>query len=147
MAAIIQSYKVAYAPYAAEVPTTGFIELKDCIKSLPNFFPDPDDVDTSVVTNKGATSIPGIEKAAAFDFKVLVDLDFLTAHTSMVSDQSDSAKGYFWMQITLTNRKQVITFPATTVTYLPSPEGELGAVDSITWKVYKYADAEITALT
>jgi len=144
---IIKSYKVSYAPYAAIAPTTGFLPLTNCIKSLPNFFPDPDDVDTSVVTNEGATSMAGIEKAAAFDFKVLVDADFLTAHTAMVTDQSDSAKGFFWMQIELTNRKQSITFKATTVKYLPTPEGELGALDSITWKVYKQADAVIAALS
>ena len=143
---IIKSYKVKWAPFAAEIPTTGFTELKDCIKSLPNFFPDPDEVDTTTIDKSVKTSIPGLSGGKAYPFKVLVDAAFLTAHAAMVTDQIAAAKGSFWIQVEMTNRGKMITFPATTVTQLPTPEGEAGAIDEITWNVYMQDDPVVAAI-
>jgi len=140
---IIKKYKVSYAPFAAEAPTTGFIELKDCIKSLPNFFPDPDEVDTTTVDKSVKTSIPGLSGGKAYAFKTLVNAAFLTAHEAMIADQTAVAKGSFWLQVEMPNRGKMITFPATTVTQIPTPEGEAGALDEITWNVYMQDDPKI----
>jgi hypothetical protein len=143
MADIIKGYKVSYAPYAASAPITGFIELKNCVKSLPNFFPDPDEVDTTTIDKTVKTSIPGLSGGKAYPFKVDVDKDFLTAHAAMVADQIMTEKGSFWLQIEMTNRGKMITFPATTVLQLPTPEGEAGALDEITWNVYMQDDPDV----
>lgn len=143
---IIKSYKVSYAPFAAEVPTTGFIPLTNCIRSLPNFFPDPDEVDTTTIDKSVKTSIPGLSGGKAFPFKVAVDAAFLTAHAAMAADQTGVDKGSFWLQIEMTNRGKMITFPATTVLQLPTPEGEAGALDEITWNVYMQGDPITAAI-
>ena len=140
MADVIKNYKVEYAPYAEAAPTTGFVELKDCIRSIPNLFPTPDAVDTSSVTNGRGTSIPGVAKAEAFTFKVAPDTAFLTAHTAMVTDQNDSTKGFFWMRVTFPQRGYTVTFPAKTVDELATPSGELGALDEVDWPVYPQED-------
>lgn len=140
MADVIKNYKVAYAPYAATAPTTGFVELKDCIRSIPNLFPTPDAVDCSVVTNSRPSSVPGVPKAEAYTFKVAPNAAFLTAHTAMVTDQNNAAKGYFWMQITYPQRGYTVTFPAKTVDELATPSGALGALDEVDWPVYPQAD-------
>lgn len=146
MADIIKGYKVKYAPYAAEKPTTGWIELTRCIRSLPNFFPDPEVVDTTTVDNEVKTSIPGLTGGEAFGFTVAVNKAFLTAHAAMVTDQIDDLKGSFWLEIEMTNRGEKITFPATTVIQLPTPEGEAGTLDEITWNVYMQGDPVVAAI-
>jgi len=146
MSDIIKGYKVSYAPFAAAAPTTGFVELKDCIKSLPNFFPDPDEVDTTTIDKTVKTSIAGLSGGKAYPFKVNVDDAFLTAHAAMVADQTGTDKGSFWLQVEMTNRKKMITFPATTVLQLPTPEGEAGALDEITWNVYMQGDPKIDSI-
>ncbi|HEX3038151.1 MAG TPA: hypothetical protein VHO94_04060 [Oscillospiraceae bacterium] len=141
MASVIKGTVVEYAPFAATAPTTtGWVKIDNAIRSIPNLFPEPDTVDTSVVTNSRPTSIPGVAKADAYKFKVAPDLAFLTAHTAMVTDQSDAAKGFFWMRVTYPKRGYTVTFKATTVDELATPEGELGKLDEIDWPVYPQAD-------
>jgi hypothetical protein len=139
MADVIKDFVVEYADFSATLPTT-WTKIEDAIRSIPNLFPAPDAVDCSVVTNSRATSIPGVAKAEAYTFKVAPDLPFLTAHTSMVSDQNDAAKGYFWMRVTYPKRGYTVSFKAKTVDELPTPSGELGALDEVDWPVYPQAD-------
>jgi hypothetical protein len=141
MPSVIKAFVVEYAPYAATAPTTtGWVKIENAIRSVPNLFPAPDAVDTSVVTNSRATSVPGVAKAEAYGFKVAPDAAFLTAHTAMVTDQSDAAKGFFWMRVTYPARGYTVTFKAKTVDELPTPDGELGKLDEIDWPVYPQAD-------
>lgn len=136
---IIKGYKICYAPYAASAPEAAgeeWVELKNCIRNLPNFFPDPDTIDTSTVDNLTPTSIPGWSAGEAFGFTVAPTEGFLTAHKAMVTDQKDDMKGYFWMKVEITNRKQRLIFKATTVENIPTPEGAAGDLDEVTWNVY-----------
>lgn len=135
MASVIKSFIVEYAPYSEAAPTT-WTAIANAIRSVPNLFPTPDAVDCSVVTDDRASSIPGVEKAEALTFKVAPDADFLTAHTAMVTDQSDAAKGFFWMRVTYPKRGYTVTFKATTVDELATPDGSLGALDEVDWPVY-----------
>lgn len=136
MASIIQDLVVEYAPYGESIPTTGFIPITHSIRSVPNLFPTPDAVDCSVVTDHDASSIPGVEKADAFTFKIAPDTAFLAAHEAMVTDQSDPDKGYFWMRVTYPKRGYTVTFKATTVDELATPDGSQGALDEVDWPVY-----------
>lgn len=147
MADIIKGYKVSYAAYSATKPTSDWIELANCIRSLPNFFTDPEAVDTTCIDNTVKTSVPGLSGGAAYAFKVAVNKEFLTAHAAMVADQTADAKGSFWIQVELTNRGKKLTFPATTVLQLPTPEGAAGALDEITWNVYMNGNPEIEDIT
>lgn len=143
MANVVKNYKVEYAPFAASAPTTtGWTALDNCIRSIPNLFPVPDAVDCSVVTNSRPSSVPGVPKSEAYTFKVAPDAAFLTAHTAMVSDQNDAAKGYFWMRITFPQRGYTVTFKAKTVDELATPSGSLGALDEIDWPVYPQNDPD-----
>jgi hypothetical protein len=139
MADVIKSYVVEYAEFSVTAPTE-WTKIDNAIRSIPNLFPTPDAVDVSVVTNSRATSIPGVAKAEAYTFKVVPDAAFLTAHTAMVTDQNDSAKGYFWMRITFPQRGYTVTFKAKTVDFLATPSGELGAADEVDWPVYPQND-------
>jgi hypothetical protein len=137
MASVIKSFIVEYAPFSATAPTDEtWVSIQHSIRSIPNLFPAPDAVDCSVVTDDAASSIPGVEKAEAFTFKVAPDADFLTAHEAMVTDQSDPEKGYFWMRVTYPARGYTVTFKATTVTNLATPDGNQGALDEVDWPVY-----------
>ncbi|WP_312694117.1 hypothetical protein [Caproiciproducens sp.] len=141
MAEVIKSFVVEYAPYAATAPTTtGWVKIENAVRSIPNLFPTPEVVDTSVVTNSRSSSIPGVAKAEAYTFKVAPDAAFLTAHTAMVTDQNAAAKGSFWMRVTYPKRGYTVTFPAKTVDELATPSGELGALDEVDWPVYPQAD-------
>lgn len=141
MANVIKKFVVEYAPYAATAPTTtGWVAIANAIRSIPNLFPAPDAVDTSSVTNSRATSIPGVAKAEAYGFKVAPDAAFLADHAAMVKDQNDPSKGSFWMRVTYPQRGYTVTFPATTVDELPTPSGNLGALDEVDWPVYPQAD-------
>lgn len=142
---IIKEYVIEWAPYSATKPTT-WNKLRHCIRNLPNFFPDPDTLDTSTVDNKTPTSIPAASAGEAFGFTVAPNDEFLEAHTSMVADQLDDSKGPFWLRIQLTNRKQQVTGQFTTVEYLPTPEGAFGELDEITWNVYAASDLEIESV-
>lgn len=136
---IIKGYKIAYAPHAEIAPEAGageWVELKNCIRSMPNFFPDPDTIDTSTVDNLTPTSIPGWSAGEAFGFTVAPTEGFLAGHKAMVADQKNDTKGYFWLKVEMTNRKQRIIGKFTTVEYLPTPEGSAGDLDEITWNVY-----------
>lgn len=144
---IVKDYKVSYAPFSATVPTTEFKGLTDCIRKLPNFFPDPENVDNSLVTNHTKTSEPGVSGGEALAFTAKVTEAMLDAHAEMVIEQEDSAKGYFWMKIEYPNRGKQVIFPAKTVQYLPTPEGELGTLDEITWNFYAQADIDETDIT
>lgn len=139
MAGVIKSFIVEHAPFSETAPTT-WTKIENAIRSIPNLFPTPDAVDCSVVTNDRSTSVPGVAKAEAYTFKVAPDTEFLTAHTSMVSDQNDSAKGFFWMRVTYPQRGYTVTFKAKTVDELATPSGELGALDEIDWPVYPQGD-------
>ena len=139
MSSVIKSFIVEYADYSAAAPTS-WTKIDNAIRSIPNLFPAPDAVDCSVVTNSRATSVPGVAKAEAYTFKVAPDLTFLAAHTSMVTDQNDPAKGYFWMRVTYPERGYTVAFKAKTVDQLPTPSGELGALDEVDWPVYPQAD-------
>lgn len=132
---IIRDEIIEYSPYSATAPTT-WTKLEHSIRQVPNLFPTPDVVDCSVVTDHNASSIPGIEKAEAFTFKVAPDAAFLTAHTAMITDQTDTAKGYFWMRVTYPERGYMVIFKATTVEELATPSGNQGALDEIDWPVY-----------
>lgn len=141
MASVIKEFVVEHAPFSATAPTTEtWVKLEDCVRSVPNLFPVPDAVDTSVVTNSRGSSIPGVAKGDAYTFKIAPDLAFLTAHTAMVTDQNDDEKGFFWMRVTYPARGYTVTFKAKTVDELATPEGELGALDEIDWPVYPQAD-------
>lgn len=142
MASVIKDYVVEYAPFSAAAPTesTEWVSILDSIRSVPNLFPAPDSVDCSVVTSSRGKSIPGVAKGDAYTFKVAPDLAFLEAHATMVTEQLDAAKGYFWMRVTYPNRGYTVTFKAKTVDELPTPEGELGALDEVDWPVYPQAD-------
>lgn len=136
---VIKSFIVEHAPFSATVPdgtTTPWTKIEHAIRSIPDLFPTPEVVDCSVVTDDVSSSVPGVEKAAALTFKVAPDADFLTAHEAMVTDQTDPAKGYFWMRITFPKRGYTITFKATTVVNLATPSGNLGALDEVDWPVY-----------
>lgn len=139
---IIKGYHISWAPYSASAPTeeSAWTELKNCIRSMPNFFPDPDTVDTSTVDNLTPTSIPGWTAGEAYSFTVAPTYPFFQAHMQMVEEQSDSAKGYFWLRIDLTNRGQRLEGKFTTVDYLPTPEGNAGDLDEISWNVYSQSD-------
>lgn len=136
---ITQGYKVKWAPYAASAPSEWQM-LENCIRNLPNFFPDPETVDNSVVTNTMKTSEPGVSGGEALAFTVAVTKAFLDAHADMVTEQEDDAKGSFWMEVEFPNRGTKVTFQAKTVTNLPTPENELGSLDEITWNVYPQGD-------
>lgn len=147
---IIKGYKICYAPYAASAPeaaATEWVELKNCIRSMPNFFPDPDTIDTSTVDNLTPTSIPGWSAGEPYGFTVAPTEGFLAAHKAMVQDQKDDSKGFFWMKIEMTNRKQRIIGAFTTVEYLPTPEGSAGDLDEITWNVYAAKDMALSDIT
>lgn len=143
---IIKKYKVSWAPFSDTKPTT-FTELKNCIRNLPNFFPDPETLDTSTVDNETPTSIPAAAAGEAYAFTVAPNMDFLDAHKSMVTDQLDDAKGTFWLEVQMTNRKQKLTGQFRTVEYLPTPEGAFGELDEITWNVYAASDISIEPIT
>lgn len=147
MANVIKSFIVEYAPFAATAPTTsGWTKIDNAIRSIPNLFPTPDAVDCSVVTNSRPSSVPGVPKAEAYTFKVAPDAAFLTAHAAMVTDQNDSAKGYFWLRITYPARGYTVTFKAKTVDELATPSGALGALDEVDWPVYPQADPAKAAI-
>lgn len=148
MASVIKSFIVEYAPYATAAPTTtGWVKIENAIRSIPNLFPTPDAVDCSVVTDDRASSIAGVEKAEAMTFKVAPDAAFLTAHTAMVTDQSDAAKGFFWMRVTYPKRGYTVTFKATTVDELATPDGALGALDEVDWPVYPQGERTKAAIS
>lgn len=147
MASTIRDLIVEYAPYAAVLPTTGFVPITHSIRSVPNLFPTPDAVDCSVVTDDRSSSIAGVEKADAFTFKVAPDAAFLTAHTAMVTDQNDSEKGSFWLRVTYPSRGYSVAFQATTVDELATPDGSLGALDEVDWPVYPQGARTKTAIT
>lgn len=146
MAGLIKGYHVRWAPYSSSKPTT-WTELSNCIRALPNFFPDPDTVDTTTVDNVTPTSIPGMSAGEAYGFTVAPNKEFLDAHAEMVTEQLDDSKGSFWMQIDMTNRGQRIEGQFTTVEYLPTPEGNAGELDEITWNVYASSDLSVTPIT
>lgn len=146
MADIIKAYKVSYAPHSESAPTT-FTEFKNCIRGLPNFFTDPDTVDTTTIDNTVKTSIPGLSGGEAYGFTVAINDEFLTAHETMVENQTASEKGSFWIEVQLTNRKQKIIMQCTTVTNLPTPEGSAGDLDEITWNVYLQSDPIVSKIT
>jgi hypothetical protein len=146
MAAIIKDYIVEWAPYSATPPTTGWNELKHSIRSMPNVFPDPDTVDVTTIDMSSRATIPGMSGGDALGFTVAVNLEFLTAHEEMFTEQIDPLKGYFWIRITMTNRRQRISIPATTVENLPTPEGEAGSVDEVTWNVYTHHDPVVESM-
>lgn len=139
MASVIKNEIVEYAPYSASAPTA-WTKIENAIRSVPNLYPVPDAVDCSVVTNSRPSSVPGVPKAEAYTFKVAPDAAFLTAHTAMVTDQNDTAKGYFWMRVTYPGRGYTVAFKAKTVDELATPSGELGALDEVDWPVYPQAD-------
>lgn len=145
MADIIKGYKISYAPHSASTPTT-WTELKGCVRSLPNFFPEPDTQDTTTVDMTMKTSIEGLSGGESYNFTIAPNEEFLTAHTAMVTDQHDSKKGYFWMKVELTNRKQQITGKFTTVTYLPTPEGSAGDLDEVDVPFYAYEDLTVSPI-
>lgn len=136
---ITKGYKVKWAPFSEAAPTT-WEALENCIRKLPNFFPDPENVDNSVVTNTMKTSEPGVSGGEALAFTVAVIREFLEAHAEMVTEQEDDQKGFFWMEVEFPNRGTKVTFKAKTVTNLPTPENELGSLDEITWNVYPQGD-------
>lgn len=136
---ITKGYRVKWAPFSATAPTT-WEALENCIRKLPNFFPDPESVDNSVVTNTMKTSEPGVSGGEALAFTVAVIREFLEAHAEMVTEQADDKKGFFWMEVEFPNRGTKVTFKAKTVTNLPTPENELGSLDEITWNVYPQGD-------
>mgnify|MGYP000889787510 CR=1 FL=1 len=148
MASVIKNFIVEYAPFAETAPTdTTWVKLEHCIRSVPNLFPTPDAVDASVVTEDVASSTPGVEKAEAFTFKVAPNPEFLAAHEAMVTDQSSPDKGYFWMRVTYPYRGYTVTFKATTVTNLATPDGNQGALDEVDWPVYSQGERTKAPIT
>lgn len=143
MPSIIKEYVIEWAPYSATTPSS-WTALEHCVRNLPNFFPDPETVDTSTVDNKTPTSIPAASAGEAYAFTVAPNKEFLDAHAAMVSDQLDDSKGSFWLRIKLTNRGQYVTGQFRTVEYLPTPEGAFGELDEITWNVYAASDLTVT---
>lgn len=142
---IIKGYHISYAPYSATEPEDGaWIEIKNTIRALPNFFPDPDTIDTSTVDNTMPTSIAGWSSGEAYGFTVAPTTQFMAALKAMISDQQDDEKGYFWLRVDITNRNQRLTGKFTTVDYLPTPEGNAGDLDEVTWNVYAVEDLKST---
>lgn len=139
---IVKEFVVQYAPFSAEEPAlpAEWKDLKDCIRKCPNFFPDPENVDNSVVTNSMKTSEPGVSGGEAFAFTVKVTDEFLDAHAEMVTEQTAKEKGSFWLRVKFPERGTMVTYKAKTVTHLPTPEGELGSLDEITWNTYAQGD-------
>ncbi len=146
MPSIIREYAIEWAPYSATEPTT-WNKLERCIRNLPNFFPDPETIDTSTVDNKTPTSIPAAASGEAYGFTVAPNKEFLDAHESMITDQLDDTKGSFWLRVKLTNRGQYVTGQFRTVEYLPTPEGAFGELDEITWNVYAASDLSVTPVS
>lgn len=143
MAAIIKSYVVEWSEYAATEPQDGadtWHKMEHCIRNLPNFFPDPDTVDSTCVTDANKTSLPGLPGGEAYAFTVAPDDDFLTAHEAMVEEQIAEEKGSFWLRVKMPNRGQYVVGQFTTVEYLPTPEGAAGELDEVTWNVYPASD-------
>lgn len=146
MADIIKGYKVKYAPFSATKPTE-WTELTDCVRTMPNFFTDPEAVATTCIDHMQKHSVPGMTGGEAYGFKVAINKVFLEAHKTMVENQEGADKGSFWLEVEMTNRGQKVTGQFTTVKYLPTPEGEAGALDEITWNVYPVSDIELSDIT
>ena len=146
MASIIKGYVVEWSEFAATEPQDGaktWHKLDHCIRNMPNFFPDPENVDTTCITDKTKTSIPGMTGGEAYAFTVAVSPEFLEAHASMVEEQNTPAKGSFWLRVKMPNRGQYVVGQFTTVDYLPTPEGAAGELDEVTWNVYPFSDIEV----
>lgn len=137
---IIRGYHIRWAPYSESKPTTGWTEMVHKIRALPDMFPEPETIDVSTVDNLTPTSIPGPPAGDAYSFTVAPDPEFLTMHRAMYTDQIDTDKGYFWMQIDITNRDQRLEFPARTTQYLSTPDGNFGDLDEVSWLVYPAGD-------
>lgn len=143
MASIIKQYVVEWSEYSDTEPTdeaATWHKLEDCIRNLPNFFPDPESVDSTCVTNKNKTSIPGLTGGEVYAFTVAPDTAFLAAHESMIEEQTAEEKGSFWLRVKMPNRGQYVVGQFTTVEYLPTPEGSAGELDEVTWNVYPASD-------
>lgn len=146
MADIIKGYKVSYAAFSAETPTT-WTDLAGCVRNLPNFFPEPDTVDTTTIDMTQRTSIAGLEGQESYPLTICPNTAFMTAHAAMVSDQTTSGKGSFWMKFELTNRNQKIIGKFKTVEKLPTPEGGAGDLDEVDVPFYPQGDLAVSAIT
>lgn len=145
MASLIKEYVVEWSEFSATEPTDSedtWHKLDGCIRNLPNFFPDPDTVDTTCVTDKNSTSIPGMPGGEVYAFTVAVNTAFLDAHASMVEEQTTEAKGSFWLRVKMPSRGKYVVGQFTTVENLPTPEGAAGELDEITWNVYPAGEIE-----
>lgn len=146
MASIIKSYIVEWAEFSATEPTEDpptWKPLNHCIRNLPNFFPDPETVDATCVTDANKTTLPGLPGGEAYAFTVAPDAEFLAAHELMVTEQTTAEKGSFWLRVKMPNRGQYVVGRFTTVEYLPTPEGAAGELDEVTWNVYPASDIDV----